>query len=150
MKTRLKPIAVFSLLLTGQKTLAAEEVLARRRLIIAPPRLENARDAQRAGGRLEKARLPKPNALRLVFRPGSMRLTEATERALRGLRGTQKILRVTGFGDTARSDEKLANLRARAVASYLAEYSDLRGVELDWQANACAEAEVGATVEEKE
>ncbi len=93
---------------------------------------------------------PQQPLARLKFRRGSMRLTADTRETLHKLRGNQKTLRVTGYGDPDRPNEKLANLRARAVASYLEEYSGIKQIEIVWHAEAFAESGIGATIEEKE
>lgn len=124
---------------------SSEEVLSNRPVIIAPPRIEISPASERSGN----PPVTQPSSLRLAFGRGSMRLTSQTRNALRGLRGAKGVLRITGYGDAARPDEKLANLRARAVASYLEEYSGIYRIEILWQAEASAEPGIGATIEEK-
>lgn len=129
----------------------AEEVLSNRPVIIAPRRIEISPAADPSGNTTVARPPEQRGSLRLAFRRGSMRLTEQTRRALRALRGSKNLLKITGYGDAARPNEKLANLRARAVASYLEEYSGIRRVEISWEAEACHEAGIGATItEEKE
>ncbi|GAB4430388.1 MAG: hypothetical protein OHK0011_13020 [Turneriella sp.] len=151
MKTYRQVLQLICMVLLTAAGLAAEEVLSSRPLTIAPRRIEIPPASERSAvtGAAEPSAL-KP-VLRLVFRRGSMRLTEETRRALRALRGSGKLLRITGYGDAGYPNEKLANLRARAVASYLEEYSGIHRVEIVWRAEAYAEEGIGATItEEKE
>lgn len=131
-------------------SLAAEEVLSTRPLIIAPRRIEVSPAPQPSPDTPAIQSSRKFPILRLGFRRGSMRLSKKTSRALRELHAPKSGLRITGYGDTNRPDEKLANLRARAVASFLEEYAGIREVEILWQAEAFAEPGIGATVEERQ
>jgi outer membrane protein OmpA-like peptidoglycan-associated protein len=151
MKTYRPVLGLLCLVLLTAGGLSAEEVLSNRPVIIAPRRIEVPQNAERSGSSdwvKPGEELPQ---FRLGFRPGSMRLTAETRKTLRTLRGSKNLLRITGYGDAERPNEKLANLRARAVASYLEEYSGIHRVEIVWRAEAYAEAGIGATItEEKE
>lgn len=87
---------------------------------------------------------------KLRFRKGSMQLSSETRKALKNLKGVQKSLRITGYADDAKpkAAERLANLRARAVASYLEEYAGIDKVKLHWQAQAYKEQGIGVVIEE--
>lgn len=72
--------------------------------------------------------------LLLRFHKGSMRLSKDTRTALDAFKERKEVsLRITGYGDKrVKNAEKLANLRARATASYLEEYTDINIVEVKW------------------
>lgn len=95
-----------------------------------------------------QSKTPGATLAKLRFRKGSMQLSRETQRALNSLKGTKKSLRITGYTDSKKSGERLANLRARAVASYLEEYADINKVELRWQAQAHVEKGIGVIIEE--
>ena len=127
-----------------------EEVLTERQVIIAPRRIEISPAAPRGTGPVTGGQTESAIVAQLPFPRGSMRLTAETRNALRRLRGSERKLRITGYGDATRANESLANLRARAVASFLEEYSGITNSEVLWKAEAFAEAGIGVTIEEKE
>ncbi|AFM10845.1 hypothetical protein [Turneriella parva] len=118
-----------------------EEVLSTRPVVIAPRRIE-AKSVD-VSGRSVVARSEKPAGaetdeskalLLMAFRRGSIRLTDGTQKQLMalGIRPGQR-LRVFGFGDPDHSDaERIANLRARVVASYLREKIGQLSIEIHW------------------
>lgn len=148
MKTCRAVLRLFCLALLTASGLSAEEVLSNRPVIIAPRRIEISPATDRSGNATVARPLEQQPSFRLAFKRGSMRLTDQTRKTLRSLRGSKNLLRITGYGDAARPNEKLANLRARAVASYLEEYSGINRVEISWQAEAYDEAGIGATITE--
>lgn len=121
--------------------LCAEEILSSRPVVIAPRRIE-AKSVD-VSGRAVVARSEKPSnvetdetkaLLLMTFRRGSIRLTDGTQKQLMslGIRPGQR-LRVFGFGDPNHSDaERIANLRARVVASYLREKIGQLSIEINW------------------
>jgi hypothetical protein len=151
MKTTLSIGMLLCTALFSAAEISAEEVLTNRPLIIAPRRIEVPQNAERSGS----SDLAKPSEelpeLRLGFRRGSMRLTAETRKLLQALRGKSGPLRITGYGDAGKPNEKLANLRARAVASYIEEYYNISRVKIIWQADAYPERGIGVTItQEKE
>lgn len=119
----------------------AEEVLSSRPVLIAPRRIE-AKSVD-VSGRAVVSRSDKPvsaktddskTLLMITFRRGSIRLTEGTQRQLLalGIKPGQR-LRVFGFGDPSHKDaERIANLRARVVASYLRDKIGQLAIEIIW------------------
>lgn len=137
----------------------AEEVLSVRPVLIAPRRL-NAQEAAdqavvnpRATGTIPDLLNTKNVIARLGFKKNSMRLTGETRRQLKALaQKKNSALRVTGFADDdSGRGERLANLRARAIASYLEEYAGITNIEIRWLKTTHPDfPQTGAIVEEKE
>jgi len=130
-----------TILLVTAVQISAEEVLSSRPVVIAPRRIE-AKSVD-VSGRSVVARSEKsPTAatddnktlLMMAFRRGSIRLSEGTQKQLLalGIRPGQH-LRVFGYGDPNHADaERIANLRARVVASFLQEKVGRLAVEINW------------------
>jgi hypothetical protein len=168
----------------------AEEVLSSRPLVISPKRIETktvlppkviAEEKNAPQSKLKNKKkkdtavVQKPKTeepflinmnnvmLKITFSPGSIRLTEDAQKALRGLNlSPGKKIRISGFGDppstpplgkggNKRGGEKIANFRARVVASFLDEALGGINAELQWSANpyACCAAD-GAIIERAE
>jgi len=138
--------------------LGAEEVLSSKPIVIAPKRIETKTElppeAKLPEKKAEKKSEKKPTApvavaekididaekvvASIQFAKGSIRLTEAAQNKLRELKlKPGQKLRISGFGDSARKTAgKIANLRARVVASFLDEAvgGDGLAVKLQWRA----------------
>jgi hypothetical protein len=119
----------------------AEEVLSSRPLVIAPRRIEaksvdiSGRQVTQHSEQSEKTDIDANRILLLItFRKGSIRLTEDTERQLLALGIKQgQQLRVFGFGDPAdKKAARIANLRARVIASFLKEKIGRISIEINW------------------
>lgn len=120
---------------------SAEEVLSSRPLVIAPRRIEAKsvdvsgrvvvnRSEQSADSETDDAKA----LLMITFRRGSIRLSKGTEKQLLalGIKRGQK-LRVFGFGDPGHKDAaRIANLRARVIASYLREKIGPLAIQIKW------------------
>ena len=140
--------AVVAVLLCLAPALRAEEVLSERTVIIAPRRIEISPITDRTATANQIDDGAARVVARLVFRRGSMQLTAETRKILKNLRPTESALLIEGYSDEARPNERLANLRARAVASFLEEHHDTRKLEIRWHATAFREAGVGVTIKE--
>lgn len=133
---------------------STEEILSTQPVVIAPKRIETASPAvfARSAEATESEILINPqNVLfKIEFKRGSIRLSNEMRSQLRksGLTAGQKI-RISGFADAPENKGKqaarkkaeavrLANLRARVVASFLAEYIGGIHTELQWNSNAPA------------
>jgi len=136
MKMRL---AICLLLATVQ--VQAEEVLSSRPVVISPRRIEAKSvdvSGRTVGSRSEKTPAAETDdskaLLMIAFRRGSIRLTGGTQKQLLalGIKPGQR-LRVFGYGDPNHADaERIANLRARVVASYLREKIGRLAIEINW------------------
>lgn len=140
--------ALAIVLLTLVPALSAEEVLSERTVIIAPRRIEISPITDRAATANQIDDGAARVVARLVFRRGSMQLTAETRKILKSLRPTESALLIEGYSDEAHPNERLANLRARAVASFLEEHSDIRNIKIRWRATAFSEPEIGVTIKE--
>lgn len=144
--------------------LRSEEVLSSHPVVVAPKRIEadsapvavRAMDSGETAIVINSARV----ILKLEFKPGSIRLSKETKKSLRslGLKAGDKI-RISGFGDATpaksakakNSAVRLANLRARVVASFLAEYAGEVQAELQWNPRPAREFPgTGAVIERGE
>ncbi len=128
-------------LLVTAVQLRAEEVLSSRPVVISPRRIE-AKSVDVSGRTVVSRREKTPAAetddskalLMMAFRRGSIRLSDGTQKQLLalGIKPGQR-LRVFGYGDPNHKDaERIANLRARVVASYLQEKIGRLAVEINW------------------
>lgn len=150
---------ILLLLLLPSVAAVAEEVLSVRQVLIAPRRLNTPAVAAEAtaatrgtGGQPDAVNAQRVIA-RLTFPKNSMRLSAETRRQLKALAPKKNTaLRVTGFADDdSGRRERLANLRARAIASYLEEYAGITKIEIRWLKTTHPDfPQTGATVEEKE
>lgn len=133
------------LLLAGAAFVAlqvdAEEILSSRPVVIAPRRIE-AKSVDISGRQMTQHSEQSDNTdidsnrvlLLMTFRRGSIKLSEDTERQLLslGIKPGQQ-LRVFGFGDAAdKQAARIANLRARVVASFLKEKIGRISIEIKW------------------
>jgi|GEM_PF-3365859 len=118
----------------------AEEVLSSQPVVIAPKRIESEAVPLASRAVESEGHAISINAqwviAKIQFKKGSIRLQPAMRRQLNqlGLKPAQK-LRITGFADAGAGKGKavrLANLRARVIASYLAEQVGELQVELQW------------------
>lgn len=132
---------VFGLQVFASTGLFAEEVLSSRPVVIAPRRIEaksievNGQPAVTRHDQQQNFELDEAKTLLMVtFRRGSIRLSKDTEKQLLalGITGGQK-LRVFGFGDPNHKDAaRIANLRARVIASYLREKTGNQTIQIKW------------------
>lgn len=128
------------LLLCCATSVHGEEVLSSQPVVIAPKRID-AETLPLASRTVEsEGHAVSINAQNVIgqveFKKGSIRLLPALRKQLRelGIKPGQK-LRITGFADagtTKGNAVKLANLRARVVASYLSEQIGELQIELQW------------------
>lgn len=155
-----KRIVLASLLIAGNTAgPKAEEILSSQPVVIAPRRIET-KAAPKAARRDDKIEQPiaeepaltinKENIIfKVTFRKGSMQISGEMRRELKSLTvGSGRPLRLSGFGDSPphRGGKRLANLRARAVASYLKEATGIKA-KIQWTGRAYDDAETGVIVE---
>lgn len=136
----MKTMHIATALLLCTVAAGAEEVLSSQPLVIAPRRIEAetvplASRAVQSEGHAVSIN-PQLVIAKIEFKKNSIRLLPEMRKQLLqlGLKPGQK-LRITGFAGagTAKGNAvKLANLRARVVASYLAEQVGELKVELQW------------------
>lgn len=119
---------------------SAEEVLSSQPMVIAPKRIESETVPLASRAVESEGHAVNINAqlviAKIQFKKGSIRLLPAMRKQLKqlGLKTGQK-LRITGFADVGAGKGnavKLANLRARVIASYLAEQIGDLQIELQW------------------
>ncbi len=138
----MKPLLLFTVLLLLSSHLSAEEVLSSRPVVIAPRRIEaksidiSGRAVTRHAEQSDDSDIDANRILLLVtFSRGSIRLTEGTERQLLALGiSPGQHLRIFGFGDPkGKNQARLANLRARVIASFLKEKIGKVSIEIKWK-----------------
>lgn len=163
------PLALVALF-TPLVVLRAEEVLSTRPVVIAPKRIDTETTIP---GKAAKRSAPKPVKeevmetpvaeeksnlapideknilLKISFKRGSIQLSQSIRKQLMGLglKPGQKI-RITGFGEKGmRKADRIANLRARVVASFLGEAVGDVSASLQWSGNPHASIAEGAVLE---
>lgn len=159
----MRRVSVFYVLMSVG-ILCAEEVLSSRPLVISPKRIETktvlppkviSAEKRVAAAKIKTKKkkettvTQKPKTeeafvinmnnvvMKVAFNPGSIRLSDEAQKSLRSLKLSpgQKI-RISGFGDAGRKNAaKIANFRARVVASFLDEALGGVNAELQWSAN---------------
>lgn len=136
----MKTMKIVVSVLLSTAAICAEEVLSSQPVVIAPKRIESETVPLATRAVESEGHAVSINAqlvlAKIQFKKGSIRLQPAMRKQLHelGLKAGQK-LRITGFADAGASKGnavKLANLRARVVASYLAEQVGELQVELQW------------------
>lgn len=136
----MKTMKIAAIMLLCAAAVSAEEVLSSQPVVIAPKRIESETVPLATRAVESEGHAVSINAQLVIakihFKKGSIRLLPAMRKQLRelGLKAGQK-LRITGFADAGASKGnavKLANLRARVIASYLAEQVGELQVELQW------------------
>ncbi len=136
----MKTMKIAAIMLLCAAAVSAEEVLSSQPVVIAPKRIESETVPLATRAVESEGHAVSINAqlviAKIQFKKGSIRLLPAMRKQLRelGLKAGQK-LRITGFADAGASKGnavKLANLRARVIASYLAEQVGELQVELQW------------------
>lgn len=135
---KIMKIAVIILLFAA--TIDAEEVLSSEPVVIAPKRIESETQPLASRAVESEGHAVSINAqlviAKIQFKTGSIRLLPAMRKQLNQLAlKTGQKLRITGFADAGASKGnavKLANLRARVIASYLAEQVGELQIELQW------------------
>lgn len=165
----MKKLCIMIAALTLVSALGAEEVLSSEPVLITPKRIETHKSTTPAAGRVGvQSRAAAPAGmpsdmeikidqnrvlLKIEFKKDSIKLSASARRALRklGLKPGQS-LRISGLGDSPGSmkgsNTRLANLRARVIASYLEEFVGELKVELQWNARPPQEfAGFGAIIE---
>ncbi len=136
----MKKAQIAIMLLLCAAAIGAEEVLSSQPVVIAPKRIE-AETVPLASRAIESeghavSINPALVVAKIQFPKGSIRLPGAVRKQLNklGFKAGQK-LRITGFADASAAKGnavKLANLRARVVASYLTEQVGEMQIELQW------------------
>lgn len=152
--------------------LGAEEVLSSHPVVIAPKRIETEtalpgkaakrtvktdRAEKTAPATAEEPALKdntvtideKNILMKISFKPGSIQLSRPIRKQLiaLGIKPGQKI-RITGFGEgKGKNSVRLANLRARVVASFLAEAVGEIDTNLQWSGQPQSAYPEGAVVE---
>lgn len=135
---KIMKIAVIILLFAA--AIDAEEVLSSEPVVIAPKRIESETQPLASRAVESEGHAVSINAqlviAKIQFKTGSIRLLPAMRKQLNQLAlKTGQKLRITGFADAGASKGnavKLANLRARVIASYLAEQVGELQIELQW------------------
>jgi outer membrane protein OmpA-like peptidoglycan-associated protein len=136
----MKTMKIAIIMLLCAAAIGAEEVLSSQPVVIAPKRIESETVPLASRAVESEGHAVSINAqlviAKIQFKKGSIRLLPAMRKQLNqlGLKTGQK-LRITGFADAGAGKGnavKLANLRARVIASYLAEQVGDLNVELQW------------------
>jgi outer membrane protein OmpA-like peptidoglycan-associated protein len=166
----MKPFTVCLVTLAAlTHTLSAEEVLSTRPVVISPKRIETettipGKPAKRTVKTAPKEEPAAPEieeketgvtiddksvVMKISFKPGSIQLSKPIRKQLiaLGLKPGQKI-RITGFGESkGKKAARLANLRARVVASFLNEAVGEISTSLQWSAKPLSAYPEGAVIE---